>query len=97
MRMGKCIAIAIDFQYLLTAAGRVTLRNLELRADALNEFNLPLTVRAGFLGDLTLDIPFSSLGSQPVRATIDRVYLVTGTKLDYKVLIQALFVNNSSF
>jgi hypothetical protein len=77
--------------FCFAAAGRVTLRNLELRADALNEFNLPLTVRAGFLGDLTLDIPFSSLGSQPVRATIDRVYLVTGTKLDYKVQSASTF------
>jgi vacuolar protein sorting-associated protein 13A/C len=65
-------------------SGKVVLKNLELRADALDELDLPLRVRSGFLGDLTLDIPFSSLGSQPVVVSIDRIFLVVGTKTDFR-------------
>lgn len=36
---------------------------------------------------MQLDIPFRSLGSQPVVVSIDRIYLIAGDKADFKVLL----------
>lgn len=36
--------------------GDVVLRNLQLRPDALNELDLPITVTAGLLGELRLKV-----------------------------------------
>ncbi len=52
------------------------LRNLRLRPDALAALALPVVVRAGLCGSLTLKLPWSKLGSAPVVLSLDRVYLV---------------------
>jgi vacuolar protein sorting-associated protein 13A/C len=54
----------------------VVLRNLRLRPDALASLALPVTVRAGLCGSLTLKLPWSKLGSAPVVLSLDRVYLL---------------------
>ena len=41
--------------------GDVTLRNLKLKAEALADLNLPITVKAGLLGSLTLKVLFLDL------------------------------------
>lgn len=40
-------------------SGDVKLKHLRLKPDALAKFNLPLHVIEGYLGDLTLSIPWS--------------------------------------
>ncbi|KAL4858517.1 Vacuolar protein sorting-associated protein 13C [Chlorella vulgaris] len=62
--------------------GDVVLRNLQLKADALEGLDLPVTVRAGLLGSLTLKVPWSSLGTVPVEAKIDRLYLLASPKTE---------------
>ena len=57
-------------------AGDVVLRNLRLRPDALSGLGLPVAVRAGLCGSLTLKLPWSKLGSSPVVLSLDRVYLL---------------------
>ncbi len=57
-------------------AGDVKLKNLRLKKAALDKFNLPVDVVEGFLGDLTLTIPWSNLGGRPVRVLIENVYLL---------------------
>lgn len=37
-------------------SGNVELRNLNLKADALQDLDLPITVKAGLLGKLTLKV-----------------------------------------
>jgi vacuolar protein sorting-associated protein 13A/C len=54
----------------------VVLRNLRLRPDALASLALPLVVRAGLCGSLTMKLPWSKLGSAPVVLSLDRVYLL---------------------
>ena len=39
-------------------SGDVTLRNLRLKRTALDKFQLPLDVKEGYLGRLTLSIPW---------------------------------------
>lgn len=39
-------------------SGDVKLRNLRLKKEALDKFRLPVDVKEGYLGDLTLSIPW---------------------------------------
>ncbi|GJN91455.1 hypothetical protein Rhopal_004478-T1 [Rhodotorula paludigena] len=57
-------------------SGDVKLRNLRLKKEALDKFRLPVDVVEGYLGDLTLSIPWSNLGGKPVRVLVDNVYLL---------------------
>ena len=55
--------------------GDVTLRNLKLKAEALADLNLPITVKAGLLGSLTLKV----LILDPFLAFVSSVELMAST------------------
>ncbi|TVY71541.1 Vacuolar protein sorting-associated protein, partial [Lachnellula suecica] len=63
-------------------SGDVTLRNLELRKEALDQLKLPINVVEGHLGQLTLKIPWSNLRGQPVQVSIEDVFLLAAPKED---------------
>jgi len=69
------IHVRIDVHVWHTA-GDVVLNNLKLKTDALKQFNLPVTVSAGFLGSLRLKVPWASLGKEPVIVELDRIFLL---------------------
>jgi vacuolar protein sorting-associated protein 13A/C len=48
----------------------------QLRAEALNALDLPISVKAGFLGSITLKVPWSRLGQEPVIVLLDRIFLI---------------------
>ncbi|XP_074383059.1 uncharacterized protein LOC141724723 isoform X2 [Apium graveolens] len=56
--------------------GDVVLKDLKLKAEALNSLQLPVTVKAGFIGTITLKVPWKSLGKEPVIVLIDRVFVL---------------------
>ncbi|RWW19541.1 hypothetical protein BHE74_00015290, partial [Ensete ventricosum] len=56
--------------------GDVVLKDLKLKAEALNSLRLPVIVKAGFVGTITLKVPWKSLGKEPVIVHIDRVFLL---------------------
>ncbi|KAF5830559.1 N-terminal region of Chorein, a TM vesicle-mediated sorter-domain-containing protein [Dunaliella salina] len=56
--------------------GDVELRNLTLKPEALQDLDLPCTVKAGLLGRLTLKVPWARLGQEPVVAEFDRLYIL---------------------
>ena len=58
--------------------GDVTLTNLSLKPGALDFLELPLTVRAGLLGRLSLRIPWHNLKGSPVVVEVDRLYIIAG-------------------
>ncbi|GIM10925.1 hypothetical protein Vretimale_14567, partial [Volvox reticuliferus] len=60
--------------------GDVELRNLSLRPEALQDLDLPVTVKAGLLGRLTLKVPWTALGREPVVVEFDRLYLLACPK-----------------
>ncbi|KAL8939573.1 MAG: hypothetical protein Q9211_002685 [Gyalolechia sp. 1 TL-2023] len=62
--------------------GDVKLRNLELRREALDQLHLPVNVVEGYLGSLTMSIPWTSLRGKPVRVTIEDVFLLAAPKED---------------
>ncbi|KAL8205058.1 hypothetical protein R6Q57_010681 [Mikania cordata] len=56
--------------------GDVVLKDLKLKAEALNSLKLPVTVKAGFVGSITLKVPWKGLGKEPVIVLIDRVFIL---------------------
>ena len=58
--------------------GDVTLTNLSLKPGALDGLALPVTVRAGLLGRLSLRIPWANLRGSPVVVEVDRLYILAG-------------------
>nr|POE47209.1 vacuolar protein sorting-associated protein 13 [Quercus suber] len=63
-------------------SGDVTLKDLELRREALDQFHLPLNVVEGHISSLTLKIPFRNLRGQPVQIHIEDVFLLAAPKED---------------
>lgn len=57
-------------------SGDVKLKNLRLKKESLDKFRLPLDVKFGHLGELTLQIPWSNLKSKPVKIIIEDVYVL---------------------
>ncbi|KAJ3106617.1 hypothetical protein HDU97_005982 [Phlyctochytrium planicorne] len=62
--------------------GDVVLHNLRLKREALDKFNLPVDVLEGYLGDLTISIPWNDLKNKPVKVFINNVYLLAKPKAD---------------
>ncbi|KAL8710768.1 MAG: hypothetical protein Q9220_004786 [cf. Caloplaca sp. 1 TL-2023] len=62
--------------------GDVKLRNLELRREALDQLHLPVNVVEGYLGSLTMSIPWTNLRGKPVRINIEDVFLLAAPKED---------------
>uniref|UniRef100_A0A7N0UXF0 PH domain-containing protein n=1 Tax=Kalanchoe fedtschenkoi TaxID=63787 RepID=A0A7N0UXF0_KALFE len=62
--------------------GDVVLRDLKLKAEALNSLKLPVTVKGGFVGTITLKVPWKSLGKEPVIVLIDRVFVLANPAPD---------------
>ncbi|XP_038577495.1 vacuolar protein sorting-associated protein 13D isoform X3 [Micropterus salmoides] len=58
--------------------GAVELENLPLRKDALKEFDLPFEVKAGFIGKITLQIPFYRPHSDPWVISMSQLNLIIG-------------------
>ncbi|XP_064629557.1 intermembrane lipid transfer protein VPS13D-like isoform X2 [Lineus longissimus] len=58
--------------------GAVELENLPLKKDALKSLDLPLEVKSGYVGRITLKIPVRQLRSEPWVISIDNLYLVAG-------------------
>lgn len=57
-------------------SGDVRLKNLRLKKESLDKFKLPVDVKFGHLGELTLQIPWSNLKGKPVKVIIEDVYLL---------------------
>ncbi|KAJ1531594.1 hypothetical protein ONE63_000266 [Megalurothrips usitatus] len=58
--------------------GDVQLHNLRLRPEALYELDLPIEVKAGTIGRVSLNIPWSGLYTESVVVTVEDVYVVAG-------------------
>ncbi|XP_056003796.1 intermembrane lipid transfer protein VPS13A-like isoform X2 [Ostrea edulis] len=54
--------------------GDVVLQNLDLKESALDDLDLPVKIKAGHIGKLTLKIPWKNLYKEAVIASIDGLY-----------------------
>lgn len=57
-------------------SGDVKLKNLRLKKESLDKFRLPIDVKFGHLGELTLQIPWSNLKGKPVKIIVEDLYLL---------------------
>nr|XP_039248521.1 vacuolar protein sorting-associated protein 13C-like isoform X1 [Styela clava] len=56
--------------------GDAVLENLHVKGDALKDLDLPVTIKSGFIGKLTLKIPWKNLYKDAVEATLDGLYIL---------------------
>ena len=56
-------------------SGRIELKNLKLKASALDDLDIPVEVSRGTLRSLKLEVPWASLDRKPVKVFIDGVLL----------------------
>ncbi|XP_051898323.1 intermembrane lipid transfer protein VPS13C isoform X1 [Pristis pectinata] len=56
--------------------GNVVLDNLQIKENALNDFDVPFKIKAGQIDKLTLKIPWKNLYSEAVVATLDGLHLL---------------------
>ncbi|XP_057687593.1 intermembrane lipid transfer protein VPS13C isoform X2 [Corythoichthys intestinalis] len=56
--------------------GNVVLENLQVKENALSQLDIPVKVKAGLIGTLTLKIPWKNLYKEAVVATLDGLYLL---------------------
>ncbi|KEH32375.1 calcium-dependent lipid-binding-like protein [Medicago truncatula] len=66
--------------------GDVVLKDLKLKSEALNALKLPVTVKSGFVGTITLKVPWKSLGKEPVIVLIDRVFVLANPAPDSRTI-----------
>jgi vacuolar protein sorting-associated protein 13A/C len=64
--------------------GCVELTDLQLKSEALFELGLPIEVKAGYIGKISLTIPWTSLYSLPVKVNVEDVYVLAGPITDRK-------------
>ncbi|KAJ8767440.1 hypothetical protein K2173_017484 [Erythroxylum novogranatense] len=74
--------LSLDALRISVWKGDVILKDLKLKAEALNALKLPVTVKAGFVGTITLKVPWKSLGKEPVIVLIDRIFILAQPATD---------------
>eukprot|EP00106_Octopus_bimaculoides_P016057 XP_014783499.1 PREDICTED: vacuolar protein sorting-associated protein 13A-like isoform X4 [Octopus bimaculoides] len=62
--------------------GNVELTDLQLKAEALYEFGLPVEVKGGCVGKINLSIPWTKLFSSSWIVTIEDLYVLAGPVID---------------
>ena len=70
----KYVALKQEDFKLSLWGGDVVLNKLDLRLDAIeNALALPVTFKSGHINALRIHVPWTTLGSQPVRITVDTI------------------------
>lgn len=69
-------------------SGDVKLRNLKLKKESLDKLNLPIELKCGHLGQLTLQIPWSNLKGLPVKVLVEDVYLLAAGRIPESINIE---------
>ncbi|XP_042405096.1 vacuolar protein sorting-associated protein 13C-like [Zingiber officinale] len=78
--------LSVDALRISVWKGDVVLKDLNLKAEALNSLRLPVIVKAGFVGSITLKVPWKGLGKEPVIVIIDRVFVLAHPAPDRQTL-----------
>ncbi len=59
--------------------GEIKLRDVKLKEDCLRGLSLPVQLKSGWIGNLTVKIKLTALHNQPVKVTLEDVFVVAGT------------------
>lgn len=57
-------------------AGDVVLKDLDIKASALDDLDLPIKLKYGYLGELKLQIPWKNLYTAPTIATVSSLHIL---------------------
>jgi vacuolar protein sorting-associated protein 13A/C len=68
-----------DLQFSLVS-GSLALKDLQIKREALDAFNLPVEVHKGLIGQFNIYVPLTTLGSEPIRVVIEDVFLLVKMK-----------------
>lgn len=63
-------------------SGNVQLTELRLKPEALYELDIPIEVKVGTIGRISLSIPWTGLYTQSVTVSVEDVYVITGPVTD---------------
>lgn len=66
-------------------SGKVNLTELDVKPTCLDFLDLPIRVKHGHVGQLSLEANWRKLTSQPVKVVLDRIFVVAGPKKEFKV------------
>ena len=69
-------------------SGDVKLRDLKLKQESLDRLGLPIALKFGHLGQLTLQIPWSNLKSKPVKIIVEDMFLLASAMLPTEINVQ---------
>jgi len=61
--------------------GKVRLKNLKFKTSVLDQFELPVIVKEGYLGEILLQIPWTHLDKKPSTVTLKKIFLLVTPKL----------------
>ena len=64
----------------ITCAGYVVLNNLELKPEAIDLLQLPVSLVRGYIGRIEFQIPWGNPGTKPTVVKVDQVYIAVETK-----------------
>lgn len=65
--------------------GKAELHNLSLKKTAFEKLDLPFHIHAGFVGKVWIDIPLTSISSNPWVISFEQLYLVASPKKNTEV------------
>lgn len=64
----------------MSLSGTAQLKHLKLRKTALEDLEMPVIVKEGYIGNMVLKVPWTSLGSRPTVVEVTDLFLVVGPK-----------------
>lgn len=62
--------------------GEATVTNLQLKRNLLDKFNLPVTVREGYLGKVHLKVPWHDLQNESAVIRVSDIFLLAAALPD---------------
>lgn len=68
--------LSADQLNLFSLSGKISLTNVALKANAFEEFKLPLRIVRGNIGRIEVAIPWLSLYSAPIEVNVSDVYVL---------------------
>eukprot|EP00474_Spongospora_subterranea_P004384 CRZ04842.1 hypothetical protein [Spongospora subterranea] len=75
-RLGEYVDLPKDSIHVGIWSGEIVLDNLSLKPSCLTRLKLPVNVSLGVLKRLQVKVPWASLGSSPVKITLEGLYVI---------------------
>jgi hypothetical protein len=71
-----CKNVDANDMYISVTKGEIKLKNVEVNSSAVDDLELPVTIKTGTVGQIHIQLPWTKLTSSPIVVTITDIYLV---------------------